>query len=76
MPSTRHVGVLMDGQFRGFSDIWNVIQSTASVTVCAAIFRGPNFRTFGRPGSIRDNTTSISKENRGSMPAVYLGNYK
>ncbi len=30
VPSTRHVGVLMDGQFRGFSDIWNVIQSTAS----------------------------------------------
>ena len=29
VPSTRHVGVLMDGQFRGFSDIWNVIQSTA-----------------------------------------------
>jgi hypothetical protein len=30
VPSTRHVGVLMDGQFRGFSDIWNEIQSTAS----------------------------------------------
>src|SRR3954447_22902659 len=28
-PRTRHVGVLMDPEFRAFSDLWDVIRSTA-----------------------------------------------